>query len=302
MGKKKYNARVESPQGKRRDDGGKVADAPSPLQVREKEVKEERRHALGEAIKEAREFPRKRLTKHGGRASPTKGAGGEGGGEGEKRVSRKRGNVSSRGLKNEVLSLVQMYQRHWRPELPGMTMVDMRNMFNASESSLNRRVGAGWGEEICDDMFRLLDSDHDGFVTLKDMVKHFFRDVKNLPTINLKKRQAQDDDLVSHTASAASQLTPRFPEEHDQELRDVFGLWTTDSTVDGQLSKDELIRVLAGRKGAGFNWVDAREAAEHIFDSLPAGRDSIGFADFANHVQDVIVAPYNEVCERIIIL
>jgi len=54
--------------------------------------------------------------------------------------------------------------------------------------------------------------------------------------------------------------------------------------------------VCAGRRNAEFNWIDAREAADRIFAELPENADDISFADFANHLQEVLAVSYSAVC------
>ena len=82
---------------------------------------------------------------------------------------------------------------------------------------------------------------------------------------------------------------PAAPPELEEEIRDVYKLWLTLAqgmeNGRGKLNHEAIVKILAGRKHAEMTWMDAREAADHIFASLPSKEDSICFADFANHIQ-----------------
>eukprot|EP00961_Rhodomonas_salina_P302442 3940844-Rhodomonas_salina.3 len=196
-------------------------------------------------------------------------------------------------------NIVQIYKAFVRPEQKGLTVSDFRKMFDAREGpmrkSADKRVPhcfpTGWSAEICEDMFRVLDKDKDGYVMLDDFLRFYApKQLSKIPKWTFTKKH--NKKIINTVLDKLP--TPHLPEADQKELQEVFHLWVADAeSSDGTLTRDEVMDILAGRKGAAFNWLEAREAADRMFEGVTY--DTITFAEFANHLQDVMTVPYNHV-------
>lgn len=194
-------------------------------------------------------------------------------------------------------NIVQIYKAFVRPEQKGLTVSDFRKMFDAREGpmrkSADKRVPhcfpTGWSAEICEDMFRVLDKDKDGYVMLDDFLRFYApKQLSKIPKWTFTKKH--NKKIINTVLDKLP--TPHLPEADQKELQEVFHLWVADAeSSDGTLTRDEVMDILAGRKGAAFNWLEAREAADRMFEGVTY--DTITFAEFANHLQDVMTVPYN---------
>ena len=161
---------------------------------------------------------------------------------------------------------------------------------------LRKRVGSTMANEICDDMFAVLDKKNKGYVTPAEWVRHFHPQrpgMKELPEVGV------DDVFGRKQMEVAKTETPRVPDDLCHILQDVYKLWTLGSQ-DGILTRAQLLKTLGGpanvskQAGAGLTWKEAEEAVNGLF---PNGCDEITFYEFANYFQDVFAIPYAKVCD-----
>ena len=74
---------------------------------------------------------------------------------------------------SEVLNIIRLYKETAVPGAEGLTKADFRNLFFKRDPGDRRRRDKRFEEELCGDMFRLLDKDRDGYVTLQDLLEQF---------------------------------------------------------------------------------------------------------------------------------
>ena len=190
---------------------------------------------------------------------------------------------------------MRIYKEVAKVDAKGLTKTDFRNLLFKTEPGDRRRCDTKFQDEVCGDMFRALDKDRDGYVMLEDLLKHFVppAQLKRMPRDFIASVFSREKVVVQYAE------TPRLPEENKEELREVYDLWAAwaqeSGNRDGKLDREALIDILAGRYHAEFSWMEAREAADRIFAELPSDVEAISFADFSNHLQDVLAVPYSEV-------
>ena len=183
-----------------------------------------------------------------------------------------------------------MYKEVAVPGSKGLGKAEFKQLFFKRDPGDRRHRDLRFEQELCGDMFRLLDKDGDGLVTLEDLLAKF---VPKQQLARMPKDYSASVNRSVHRVAAVNAdpraTPPAAPPELEEEIRDVYKLWLTLAqgmeNGRGKLNHEAIVKILAGRKHAEMTWMDAREAADHIFASLPSKEDSICFADFANHIQ-----------------
>lgn len=69
--------------------------------------------------------------------------------------------------------IVNIYKEVAKPDSKGLTKTDFRNLLFRTDPTDRRKKDRSLQDEVCSDMFRLLDKDGDGYVMLQDLLKHF---------------------------------------------------------------------------------------------------------------------------------
>ena len=72
-----------------------------------------------------------------------------------------------------VREIVNIYKEVAKPDAKGLTKTDFRNLFFKNNPTERRKKDRRLQDEVCGDMFRMLDKDGDGYVMLQDLLKHF---------------------------------------------------------------------------------------------------------------------------------
>ena len=76
-------------------------------------------------------------------------------------------------VSEEVKGIVKIFKEVAKPDAPGITKREFRSIFFKRDPANRHRVDTKLEDEICSDMFRILDKKGEGYVTLEDLLKHF---------------------------------------------------------------------------------------------------------------------------------
>jgi Ca2+-binding EF-hand superfamily protein len=76
-------------------------------------------------------------------------------------------------VSEEVKGIVKIFKEVAKPDAPGITKREFRRIFFKRDPANRHRVDTKLEDEICSDMFRILDKKGEGYVTLEDLLKHF---------------------------------------------------------------------------------------------------------------------------------